>query len=415
MGDIEVKMIQAECGDCFLITINSIKPINILVDCGTKNTYTNSLKPILLEMKEQDRELDYLILTHMHEDHIGGALALFKENVSNKESKIIRINNIIFNGIKGLQIEHLEESKCDENDKIIYKGVISKGKAAMQNRELSHDISAKQEMLISSYILKGEYKWNNGNPFNSGPIYVFDDNLPILQVDNDTCLTFISPNIDNLKKLNKSWISYLKSIKRRIKIVNNKLTQEAYEAYMFLKNCSESEPILKDISQYGLLKNDEIQQLSDIVIKQDNQKTENGSSIAFILTYKNKNLLFLGDAFSEVYYQNLLKWKNRGGSSYFNAIKVSHHGSKANTSDEFLKEFDSSIYLISTDGKYDHPNLETIAKIINRKQVNEENFKRYIIISNKTDSIKCFDDETLKKKFNFDIKYNSSLINISIE
>jgi len=410
MEDIKVKMIQAECGDCFLITINSIKQINILVDCGTKNTYINFLKPILLEMNDKNKVLDYLILTHMHEAHIGGALELFRENGSNKESKIIKINNIIFNGIKGLKIEHFEESECEENDKIIYKSVISKGKAAMQNKELSHNISTKQEMLLSSYILKGEYKWNNGNPFNNGPIYVCDNDLPILKIDNDTYLTFISPNIENLKNLNKSWISYLKSIKKKIKVVDNKLTQDAYEAYMFLKSCSESEQLLKDISQYGLLEKDEIQRLTDIVIKQDNQKLENGSSIAFILTYKNKNLLFLGDAFSEVYYQNLLKWKSSGGSSYFDMIKVSHHGSKANTSDEFLKEFDSAIYLISTDGKYDHPSIETIAKIINREcyKFTKCKTKRCIILSNKTESIKCFDNESLKKNYNFLIQYLSN-------
>ena len=80
----------------------------------------------------------------------------------------------------------------------------------------------------------------------------------------------------------------------------------------------------------------------------------------------------------------------------------------------FLKNFDSGMYLVSTNGKYNHPDIETISKIINREidiSSNNEN-RRNIIINNETESVKKFDNKTLKDEFNYTIQYlnNKSII-----
>jgi hypothetical protein len=47
------------------------------------------------------------------------------------------------------------------------------------------------------------------------------------------------------------------------------------------------------------------------------------------------------------------------------AVKVSHHGSKGNTSSALLKLIDSPRWLISTNGdKYEHPDQECVARIV---------------------------------------------------
>lgn len=405
MNEIEVIMFQADCGDSFLLTIKSEKEINILIDCGTKDTYYNCIKPKLVEMKNHNKVLDLVILTHMHADHIEGALYLFKENINNDVSNIIQIENIIYNGIKGLQMSKYEDSACNEYDKAIYEGVLSQGKAYLQGENVSQSISMKQELFLSSYILKGGYRWNSFSQFKNNIILA--DDLPIIELDNNTHITFLSPNAENLKNLNKSWEKYLKRIRKKIELVDNDLTRNAYEAYMYLISSSESEQLISQISQENEININEVYKLSQLEIQQDTKKLENGSSIAFNITFKDKNLLFLGDSFSDVYYKNLLRLKEGGMKTYFDLIKVSHHGSKFNISDEFLKNFDSGTYLISTNGKYNHPDIETISKIINRKidELNNNENRRNIIISNETESIKKFDNKTLKDEFNYQIQY----------
>ncbi|EID4391952.1 MBL fold metallo-hydrolase [Vibrio vulnificus] len=91
--------------------------------------------------------------------------------------------------------------------------------------------------------------------------------------------------------------------------------------------------------------------LSDII---------NASSISFIVKYEGKAALFLSDTIPEVITNNL------NGKTKFDVVKVSHHGSKHNTSMELLKKIDCNNFIISTNGprSYGHPNADTISRLI---------------------------------------------------
>ena len=74
-----------------------------------------------------------------------------------------------------------------------------------------------------------------------------------------------------------------------------------------------------------------------------------------------------GDASPEILGKSIKTLlKERGDSKLkLDALKVSHHGSKGNTSPDLLKMFDCKRFLISTNGNtHFHPDQETIARII---------------------------------------------------
>lgn len=89
----------------------------------------------------------------------------------------------------------------------------------------------------------------------------------------------------------------------------------------------------------------------------------NASSIAFISFYENLSMLFLSDANPEIVYEALI----RLGYSTENRLrldfcKLSHHGSKHNTSRNLLSVIDCNLFYISTDGSGPsyHPDRETL-------------------------------------------------------
>lgn len=86
----------------------------------------------------------------------------------------------------------------------------------------------------------------------------------------------------------------------------------------------------------------------------------NASSISFILSHQGKRALFLSDSLPE-HINESLSSKQR-----FDVVKVSHHGSKHNTSMAALSKIYCNNFIISTNGPshYGHPHAETIVRII---------------------------------------------------
>jgi beta-lactamase superfamily II metal-dependent hydrolase len=102
----------------------------------------------------------------------------------------------------------------------------------------------------------------------------------------------------------------------------------------------------------------------------ENNKIPNGSSIAFVFEYyeekKTRRLLFLGDSFPSVVVNGLEKMNFISDDKNLEVeyVKLSHHGSKGNTSDELLKSIQCNNYIVTTKGCHNHPNKETFARIV---------------------------------------------------
>ena len=72
----KIHFMKALSGDCFLIELEDKRCI--LVDCGYKSTYENELKPLLVKLREEGGRISLFVVTHMDEDHIGGAITFLE-------------------------------------------------------------------------------------------------------------------------------------------------------------------------------------------------------------------------------------------------------------------------------------------------------------------------------------------------
>ena len=102
----------------------------------------------------------------------------------------------------------------------------------------------------------------------------------------------------------------------------------------------------------------------------ENDKIPNGSSIAFVFEYESKKILFTGDSFPSIVLEGLEKMDfiDKTKKVKFDYVKVSHHASKYNTSNEFLEKIECNNYIVTTMGCNGKPNKETFARILKYHQ-----------------------------------------------
>ena len=156
-----------------------------------------------------------------------------------------------------------------------------------------------------------------------------------------------------------------------------KILDLLYERWDFGKNEPEVDiDIASDFNTYTV----SLEELSKLPFKPDKtveQDLVNASSISFIISCPDINILLLGDSRSEIIEQELKKLGYNEESPFVcDYVKVSHHGSKNNTSEYLLKLLKTTNYIISTNGgssKTKHPSRAVIGKIIfnPRRELNE--------------------------------------------
>lgn len=313
---MKIKFLKAFNGDSIWISfIESKTPRNIIIDGGTGDTYKNNIKKkgslfeTIEDIKRLEQKIDLLVLTHFDDDHIGGILRWL--NKDKNASKLIK--KIWFNSGK----EIAKKFESDENKDLDIE--INEGADDFRT-------SPKQGITFEKY-LRDNNLWE-GEIIEQGSEY----DLFGLKFKN------LSPNIeklDNLLKLYKKQQNYFTS-------------GDNYDFQTSLKDFINEES------------------LPDFKFKED-ASVANGSSIAFIMEYKNKSFLFLADAHPSVVIEGLNKFGyNRDNLLNVEFMKVSHHGSMYNTNKELLEIIKTNNYLISSNAtKHGLPNKRTIARIIN--------------------------------------------------
>lgn len=140
-------------------------------------------------------------------------------------------------------------------------------------------------------------------------------------------------------------------------------------------------------------------------------RIENKTSIAFAWDYDDKpRMMFLGDAAAPQLVEQI-KEKYSNLPLLLDLIKVSHHGSFNNTSNELLQLIDAQYYVLSGGKGNSTPHLSTMAKIILRPLPNGVN-NRVIYYTKETSSIAeiVSNQSNLKTLPNFEFRHNDNTI-----
>lgn len=96
MTKVEIELLKACYGDCIFLTVsNDNKEYIIMIDSGTSLTYiqrgrygrteNGPLKTKLNQLKADGKAIDLLVITHVDDDHIGGVLEWFKDQIPSSD------------------------------------------------------------------------------------------------------------------------------------------------------------------------------------------------------------------------------------------------------------------------------------------------------------------------------------------
>ena len=141
MIQTKIEVLKAYYGDCIFVTIcYDGKEYVIMIDGGTPRSYCHSgrygrtedgvLKIKLSQLKKEGRAIDLLIITHVDDDHIGGVLAWFRDQMPTVDfvKRIWLNDDVEINIGKGLDntsgqaaslIKLLKENSIPFEDKIV--------------------------------------------------------------------------------------------------------------------------------------------------------------------------------------------------------------------------------------------------------------------------------------------------------
>lgn len=253
---------------------------------------------------------DFVIITHVDYDHIGG----FFKWLSDKQQPIDRHLTVFLN-TPNLIIAP------DSSEKVGIK----------------HGVNLERLLEERGIVPK--------------PLFVESQNNNTLQM-GDVELVILSPTMDILSMLIEKWTAD----KIYQEYQNQKLQTNDRVSVDVHKKGRSKEEILKSPPQPHKWEDDLL----------------NSSSIAFLLKYKGNQLLFLGDSNPDIVCEQLRC--NESEPCEIDLLKISHHGSKHNTTVQLLKSIRCSKYLISTDGSgpYYHPSRETLVLIATYGRKNED-------------------------------------------
>jgi len=358
---MELFCYQVECGDAIRIRYigEDGNVHNVFLDSGYERTYRNILRQAINNLIQAGENIDFWIVSHIHDDHIGG----------------------IMKYIKSVEAEEIQDI----------------AKVWLYNSPRQYSFSFKEKSIdISSAmsIIQGDILYNFLNKNNKLPPKDITTDLDV-QDFFGMKIHILSPTSSIISELREKY-------KTEIPFEANEIN-EISTAKSFIQNDYD-----KKIEEFKL---DEF--------NEDNS-LENKSSISILIEYQNKKILWLADSHPSVVIESLAqKGYSMERPLVCNYVILSHHASKGNNSTSLFNIIKCNNYIISSNGenKYCLPNKEVLAKIIRNKNrdLSVAYFLHFTYGTSNLSKIFLSDDISVYDQWNFKVVYsNKAYINLKL-
>lgn len=372
-------MYPAKNGDAFLVDAGGTY---ILIDAGFASTYQDFIAADLAQLAKDGSRLDLVVCTHIDADHIRGLLEFFSLN-GTPAKRGIEVDAVWHNSLRSLPASTAVPDGL--HDRMVLEAIRRRG---FQGGATSspNPISARQGSSLAKLLRQFGYTWNVGDGSSC-----ISEGSATVSLPHNVDVQVIGPKAARLEELRDLWLREVRKLGYKGSSQPSDLIDDAYEmwcATLPLPSVPQATPIAANSSR----------RLADVYTP--DASIPNGSSIALLILTGNTRLLFLGDAWAEDVVDRLKALQLTAAPLIFDAIKVSHHGSLHNTSEELLSIADSPCFLISSDGsRHGHPDFEVLAEIVDRPAP----FKRHLFFNYETAASRQLESHTSKSGTAFSV------------
>lgn len=355
-----IEMLPAAHGDCLWIEYGSGHTVHrILIDGGPAHTYP-SLRERILHLPADERHFELLVITHIDADHIEGVIRLLRD----AETLKCQFKRIWFNG--RVQLNQVPDSAGEPL-------------GPLQGEMLG--------MLIAEYEERvGKKVWNLELPEQLAAINRVNGELPKVTLDGECCLTLLSPDYERLLELKDNWGDELQ--KAHVASGDLDAIKQKLENARNLRPLgdvlgAEDEESIEGFELPAADDSDLLDDFGDVLGVGGGEpganaafggdtSTANGSSIALLLEYPKGrpkvSFLLAGDAWPEVLTASInTLLPNPDKRLKLTGLKLPHHGSVANISEELLVRLGCKHYLVSTSGAvFRHPHARAVNLLLDK-------------------------------------------------
>lgn len=378
-------------GDCITLLLkNGDKEMHIMVDCGLYKPEVNDYIK-----NEFHGHIDYLIVTHIDNDHISGLIKMLKSTPN------LTINHIFYNCYQRTSDDLQEwDEKMVEDVKRVY------GHLPVVVDMLEQKVNAETSRTLAELIL-GNEKWKKAWRRE----YITDESLMVDLGDEMGRMIFLSPNKEALNTLDKKYrLLFWKTLYKPKKLDYVK-EETIYESLMRIMEQEDNDgfdevPVSSKVLDENALKLYADEKMKDL-------SPANEASIAFIWEHEGHRILFMGDANPNQVVKKIGDvYKDTPKPVLFDAIKISHHGSAHSTSKELVNVADSERYFV-TGGASARPSYQALSRII-IAPLPEDLSHREIRYNRENDILKSLaSNESLKDKLHYSITANANEYEVS--
>jgi len=324
-----LEVLEAKHGDSLLLHYGTKKsPKLIVIDGGPQGVFDKSLRPRLERLRDKRSPgkplpVRLLMVSHIDDDHIRGVLDLtdLLLEQQGKEPLLCDITTLWHNSFD----EILGNNETNAIPASL--GASVRLSAAGELHFPSNLFRDEGAAAIAANVPQGRRLRGNAESLALVPNDPFPKLVSLspkqkaLSVGSNLKFRIIGPSQTRLEKLEKDWDAKLKTLQK----------QKAADAKALAAS-------FMDDSVYNL------------------------SSIVVLAEAGGKRMLLTGDALADDVLAGLKEagLLKEGGTLHVDILKMPHHGSIRNVTEEFLKTVTADHYVFSASGKYDNPDLDTL-------------------------------------------------------
>lgn len=387
---VTFKTFQSGVGDCiFLLLKQEEKQFSIMVDCGE---YTKEIKRYV--ENDLNKQIDLLIVTHIDSDHIMGVETMLTTTPN------LTIGKILFNCYQRDSCKAPVSLTTQQKKRL--EGIQSEINSVFHDI-MEQEVSAQQAIQsLSTAILKSwKSQWDRP--------YIALDAKNEISIGEWGTIKFLAPTMKQINALDKEFKSILFSeLFTEQDGIEYKNSESIYEILIRYANLHEEGPS----EEHETAANDLEQALTAAAVEPVNENSitpSNKASLAFVWEKGKNRILFLGDAKPGLVVKGLLKHYPTGPFPMrFDAIKVSHHGSHYNTTDDLMEHIDSEHFFLTGGEESVRPSEAALGRMLLQplkcgvtKRILHVNYPTSL-----TDKLKT--DKELQKKYHFVVDYEQN-------